>query len=592
MTPEEFKELGRGYYKLKQYHKAIEAFTQGIEIAPSPGLYDYRAASYDKLEDYNAAVKDGREMIKLDKKDIKGYLRTASVLEKMEKQDVALGIYKYGMKNVPVGDKNFKVRAASHQSYYRSLTCSQLLQQLHDKTTRRLSPAKSVDPLTVLPVELAEMVLEYMSFKHTVNCMRVSKGWRDYLAKLPRLWVHLDLSGAKRPVSRSFVSKAVRRSDSKLTRVTVHRLERMDILKNIAIACKHLVELEFISFPHALSESLIENVRYASSLKKLVIHPEISLDTATQLFRYRPELEHVCFNRINPSGRRAAWQGPFDALRILHLSLPPDKASGENLNFGTLFGQIPAVTSLTLSNMYFLNGLDLQTGSSFSRLPLTTLILKQFGNGFMFPPLPPTLEKFVFESIDLLKMTISQRILLRCRLPALTHLGLSDVQGMCADRMEELLDTYTDGSGYDESQVQILENAAPLQHLRIHRVLLVESCTGLFKDANSLFVRSPRILTPALRRLDIAFMPCDDDEVECLLSYNITGLKSINLSCSQITGASIKMLADKLPSLKIIRADNCPKISGRDAIEYAQRKGITVNCSMIESKGGKKVRYG
>jgi tetratricopeptide (TPR) repeat protein len=114
-TSEEFQELGRGYYKLKQYQKAIEAFTQGIEISPTPSLYDYRAASYDKLADYNAAVKDGREMIKLDKKDIKGYLRTASVLEKMEKQEVALGIYKYGMKNVPVDDKNFKVRAASHR---------------------------------------------------------------------------------------------------------------------------------------------------------------------------------------------------------------------------------------------------------------------------------------------------------------------------------------------------------------------------------------------------------------------------------------------------------------------------------------------
>lgn len=109
MTAEEYQELGRRYYKFKQYDPAIEAFTKGIDLAPSLSLYDNRAATYDKLKDYNAAVKDGREMIKLDKKDVKGYLRTASVLEKMEKSDVALGIYKYGMKNVPIDDQNFKV---------------------------------------------------------------------------------------------------------------------------------------------------------------------------------------------------------------------------------------------------------------------------------------------------------------------------------------------------------------------------------------------------------------------------------------------------------------------------------------------------
>lgn len=109
-SPEEYQELGRRYYKLQQYEQAIDVLTQGIEVAPTLGLYDHRAASYDKLKDFNAAVKDGREMIKLDKKEVKGYLRTASVLEKMEKPDTALGIYRYGMKNVSVDDKNFKVR--------------------------------------------------------------------------------------------------------------------------------------------------------------------------------------------------------------------------------------------------------------------------------------------------------------------------------------------------------------------------------------------------------------------------------------------------------------------------------------------------
>lgn len=108
MSPDEYQELGRQYYKLKQFERAIEVLTQGIDALPTVGLYDHRAAAYDKAGDFNAAVKDGREMIRLDKKEVKGYLRTASVLEKMEKLDTALGIYKYGMKHVPVNDRNFK----------------------------------------------------------------------------------------------------------------------------------------------------------------------------------------------------------------------------------------------------------------------------------------------------------------------------------------------------------------------------------------------------------------------------------------------------------------------------------------------------
>jgi tetratricopeptide (TPR) repeat protein len=109
MSPEEYQELGRRYYKLRQYKEAVEAFTKGIDTAPTLNLFDHRAAAYDRLEDYNAAVKDGREMIKTNKQDVKGYLRTASILEKMEKPETALSIYKYGMKNVPSNDKNFKV---------------------------------------------------------------------------------------------------------------------------------------------------------------------------------------------------------------------------------------------------------------------------------------------------------------------------------------------------------------------------------------------------------------------------------------------------------------------------------------------------
>ncbi|EAT81132.2 hypothetical protein SNOG_11424 [Parastagonospora nodorum SN15] len=469
MSLEEYQELGRRYYKLKEYKNAVEAFTNGIEIMPTLSLFDHRAAAYDRLEDYNAAVKDGREMIKINKQDVKGYLRTASILEKMEKLETALGIYKYGMKNVAVTDKYFK-----------------LLQQLHDKTTRKLSPAKSVDPLTILPVELAEIVLEYMTFRQLVNCMRVSRGWRDYVANLPRLWMHLDLSGARRPVPRKFVDKAVRRSENRLTRVTIHRFEHIDILKNVAVACKNLTDLEFISLPHAMSSTFIDIVQYG-----------------------------------------------------LH------------------------------------------------KLPLETLILKTVHTNFS--TLPSTLQKFSLNyTVDSDLVPADTPGLLRSRLQDLTHLSLFEVNNVNADRIEELLDLYTD----EDAQLHTLQGAAPLQSLTF-RGLPSDDNVGFFnKKTNSLFARSPRVLTPALQHLDLAKQAVGDDDVEHLLEHEVTGLRSVDFSYSYITGASIKMLVDKLPGLKSIYADNCSRISGRDAIEYARRKGVFVSCTMGEGKGGKKIRYG
>ncbi|KAF1937640.1 hypothetical protein EJ02DRAFT_411903 [Clathrospora elynae] len=567
MSPDEYQELGRRYYKLKQYDKAVEAFTQGIEAFPTVSLYDHRAATYDKLEDFNAAIKDGRDMIRLDKKNVKGYLRTASVLEKIKKPETALGIYKYGMKNVPVGENNFE-----------------LLQQLHNKLTRKLSPAQAIDPFTVLPIELAEMVLEYISFRHMVNCMRVSRGWRDYLSQRPKLWLHLDLSGARKPVPRSFVNMAFKRSESRMTRVTVHRFEHMDMLKNLAKAAKHLTELEFISVPHTMSSTLVDIVKSGPSLRKFVVHPEITLNTATTIVSNRPGFEQVTLNGVKFSNYQAVWQGPFPDMKTFTMQLV-DSMSAYQISLTDLLSQAPSLESITLSNLSNLNE-PMGWPEDLAQLPpLTSIVLKRVFCTFI-PVLPPTLQKLVIEHNGMRLLDGIKASLLRARVPELTHLTLSGFSALSADRLDEFLD-----SCVVEGSVLELRDAKPLKYLTIRGLLRNgDGDTGLFKGPGSLLGRSPRILTRALETLDIATMPCNDDEIEHLLTYE-TGLTSIDLSCTNITGASLKMLADKLPTLKTIKADNCPKINGRDAIHYAERKGISVSCQMGEQKGSRRIRY-
>lgn len=588
MSPEEYQELGRRYYQLKQYEKAIDILTKGIEAWPTLALYDHRAAAYDKLENFAAAVKDSREMIKLDKKEVKGYLRTTKILEKLEKPEIALGIFKYGMKNVPVTDPNFKVCDRTvHYLYRARLTQRQLLQQLHDKLTRKLSPDTAKDPFTVLPVELAEMVLEYLSFRNMVNCMRVSKGWKEYLVKLPRLWMHLDLSGARKPVPRSFVGNAVRRSKARLTCLTVDRFEHVDVLKNIAKACKDLKELKINTLPHTMSSTLIDVVQLAPNLNKLVVHPHVSLNTATQILRHHRNLENVCFGGIQVFKYDATWEGPFTCLKTFSIDLV-DQRSANKVALRSLLGQTPMLENLTIANMRDLTILEGWPQEVHQLPPLRTLVLRRI-HFRALPPLPPTLRRLVIDydgSFDWNNGLEATRF----HSSELTELSLSGFDNISAALLDQMLDVYIDGA----NKVQELIDGAPLRSLSLSGVLNGnrDICSGLFRGSNSVLGLSPRILTPSLVTLGLARLPCDDDEIEELLTHDISNLKSIDISHTKITGSAIWMLVEKLPSLTFINANCCPKITSRDAIDYAERKGVEVSRVMVENKGGRKIRYG
>ncbi|KAF2494184.1 hypothetical protein BU16DRAFT_464551 [Lophium mytilinum] len=241
MSAAEYQELGKRYYKHKEYQKAVDAFTEAIEsmIIPTVAMLNNRAASFEKLQNFKMACKDGRHMIKLDKGDARGYLRTADILQKMEKLDSAVDIYKYGLKNVSVTDDNYK-----------------LLQGMLDKLIRQLSPPKSVDPFSVLPIELVEMVIGHLTFRNMVTCLRVSKQWKQFLINRPRLWTDLDLSHARRPVSGSFVRHCVLRSQHKLKTATIHRFNHVDSLRSLATTCKALESLDFLNPDFTTLESL------------------------------------------------------------------------------------------------------------------------------------------------------------------------------------------------------------------------------------------------------------------------------------------------------------------------------------------------
>ncbi len=445
-----------------------------------------------------------------------------------------------------------------------------------------------MDPFTTLPVELAEMVIDYLSFRQMVNCMRVSKGWSNYLAKLPNLWLHLDMSGARRPVRRSFVAQAVRRSQNRLTRVTVHRFDHMDVLKNIAKACKNLRELNIITLPFAASGSLIEISQSAVNLKKLVILPEVTPDTVTQIFQHRPDLEHIAYGGIRNSRNTTDWKGPFPALKSFSAEAVDKNQSVISTGLVDMVKQVPALESLTLIKWVGLDDLWPNLLSLSPPPPLREVILKDVV--FMvFPWLPSTVQRLHIDLSGMGHLRPSS-ILLRTWLPELTDLRLKGYSDLDFQDLSALLDYRSNKDDPNAPpDTSFVKDAKPLRSFALGGVLR-DPGQGLFQGGGSVISGSLRTLTPALRHLDVAGLPCDDDEIEALLAHDLR-LESIDLSSTVVTGASIKMLADKLPTLRTIKVDQCRKINGRDAIHYAERKGITVSYRLEEPRGERRIRY-
>lgn len=230
---------------------------------------------------------------------------------------------------------------------------------------------------------------------------------------------------------------------------------------------------------------------------------------------------------------------------------------------------------------------------AFFHTSLTNLVLQDISLN-IFPPLPATLKRFFLRPAqmrplhDLDANHPSFLNAARSYLPNLTHLTLQEMEWSNPQLLNILLDYHEDEDG----MVKPVEPGKQenLQHLSLSGDM--EPWGSLFAPNDGL-IKSTRILSPSLTSLSLSKMAVDDDNIETLLTHP-TSLQTIDLSMTNITGAAIRMLADGLPNLRTLTANNCFKIVGRNAITYAEEKGVKVNCIHSANNGsvnGRRVRY-
>ena len=235
----------------------------------------------------------------------------------MQKNDMALEIYKYGMRNVPVGDEDFK-----------------LLRGMYDKLATKCSPPKAVDPLILLPPELVELVFQYLNLQNLVNLLRVSKQWKSLLESMPMLWRNLDLSNAKRIVSFKAIKACVLRSHGRVTHATLDKWfkngKARESLIYITSRCRGLEYLKFQS--GKFSDYLFNCVTMLNGLKTLIVssHIEVSLDYVCETLNKLHCLERAEFHQVTVE-RNAQWIRDLSRLRILTLKVTRSYDTPRNL---------------------------------------------------------------------------------------------------------------------------------------------------------------------------------------------------------------------------------------------------------------------
>ncbi|KAG7851211.1 hypothetical protein KL941_000880 [Ogataea angusta] len=101
----ELKNLGNQELKNNNFDKAIELYTQAIDLFPTAILYSNRAQAQIKLENYGLAIEDANQAIKLDKNYLKAYYRRAVSYSAILEYKKSLSDVKIVLSRAP-SDKN------------------------------------------------------------------------------------------------------------------------------------------------------------------------------------------------------------------------------------------------------------------------------------------------------------------------------------------------------------------------------------------------------------------------------------------------------------------------------------------------------
>jgi F-box/TPR repeat protein Pof3 len=560
---------GRAYYKRGEYATALDYFDRAIGRGATISLLDNRAACHEKLDEYPAALKDAKKAIQLQREDPTGYLRAGKVLLKMEKQSVAFEIYTHGLKCVKHVGQGYEVRLPVSKRYAYVVVTNyyKLLRKAHEDLRALLFHPTSVDPLTVLPRELAELILGQLTFQQRINACLVSKAWAAFIRSSPSLWEHLDLSNARKNVRTAFISRAINVGRHKLSKATLTKL--YDFEKVLAALIRHC-PLEDLTISNAgiQSTSLADELKNATSLTRFRLTKDTTVGrhTVSQLISVLAPRLHELHIPLTDGNLLFAgqWSEHITTLNVY-------VTSNSIAWIGRLSNTMPSLQTLTAFQKGTLDNVELVLMELHKLVDLDLYL--DCARGYLRSCLlPPSLRKLRlvtglrWDGVDDEDIKV---------LPDLEYLSIGG-----QDMTEWILPALVVGVEPERLSPPGLRDFSRLRELYIDGgtflpVLSTANKSGRLADLRSLTLRNVEVLANA----SIVEIPR-----LCPL------LQRIDLSCTAITGDDILRLIP-LACLKEFVLNDCPYIR-RDTVDYLRSRNYVVHAKKTaQEQGGRKVRW-
>lgn len=184
---------GQRAFDERRWQDAVQHFSHAIEnlrdrMADLLHIYDLRSTSYIKLNQMENALKDAKQMIRLDRADARGYLSCARVEQLSGDLAAAAKVCEYGLKSVPTIDRGHS-------------RLEECLIRIKQSAKKSIVFEKGTDPMEVLPAELLDMVIASFDYRQVIALMRVSKRWCSRLRSLDLVTQTIDTRQSRKTIT-------------------------------------------------------------------------------------------------------------------------------------------------------------------------------------------------------------------------------------------------------------------------------------------------------------------------------------------------------------------------------------------------------
>ena len=220
-------------FSIGNYQSALTQFTKSIETTKTNdleavvSLHDMRAATYERLNQHQDALKDAHAIIKMAPKNPRGYLRMGKILRILGDQDSlnsAHSIYRIGIKRCPHGEPLTAV-------------LSQQLEALQ-KSFNAKNPFFQLDGGTI------ERVYNHLKTSN-IDLWRFSRVSRDALATGRNLIEHLEINSGKTLPNIASLTALLSKS-RKINSITCNGNKALNLFSKVKVSI-NLTQLQLIN---------------------------------------------------------------------------------------------------------------------------------------------------------------------------------------------------------------------------------------------------------------------------------------------------------------------------------------------------------